>query len=44
LLLGREGEATKHFARAWELLHEDPWLRQDEPVRLARLKKLGKLD
>jgi tetratricopeptide (TPR) repeat protein len=44
LLLGRDGEATKHFARAWELLHEDPWLRQDEPARLARLKNLGKLD
>jgi tetratricopeptide (TPR) repeat protein len=32
LLLGRGAEATKYFARAWELLHEDPWLRQDEPA------------
>jgi tetratricopeptide (TPR) repeat protein len=43
LLLGRSDEATSHFARAWELLHEDPWLKQDEPARLARLKQLGKI-
>ena len=41
LLLHRPSEATPHFARAWELLQNDPWLRQDEPERLARLKKLG---
>ena len=44
LLLRRPSEATQHFARAWELLHEDPWLRQDDPARLARLKKLGKVN
>jgi tetratricopeptide (TPR) repeat protein len=43
LLLHRDSEATGHFVRAWELLHNDPWLKQDEPARLARLKKLAKL-
>ena len=41
LALGRGDEATPHFARAWELLHEDPWLQRDEPERLARLKALS---
>ena len=41
LLLKRPADAAPHFARAWELLHEDPWLSRDEPDRLARLKKLG---
>jgi tetratricopeptide (TPR) repeat protein len=41
LLLGRESEAKPHFARAWELLHEDQWLCRDEPERLGRLKQLG---
>ena len=41
LLLKRSGEAGPYFARAWELLHNDPWLSRDEPDRLARLKRLG---
>ena len=41
LLLGRNNEAKPHFARAWELLRNDPWLKQDEPQRLERLKQLG---
>ena len=41
LSLNRNAEATPHFARAWELLHDDPWLKQDEPQRLERLKELG---
>jgi len=41
LLLKRPDEAAPHFARAWELLHNDPWLSRDEPDRLARLKKLS---
>jgi tetratricopeptide (TPR) repeat protein len=41
LLLKRPAEAAPYFARAWELLHNDPWLSRDEPARLARLKKLG---
>jgi len=41
LMLNRPAEAAPHFARAWELLHNDPWLSRDEPERLARLKRLG---
>ena len=41
VILGRGEEAVPYFSRAWELLHEDPWLRQDEPERLERLKRLG---
>ena len=41
LALHRKDEAVPHFARAWELLHEDPWLKRDEPQRLERLKELG---
>lgn len=41
LLLGRHAEAKPHFTRAWELLHNDPWLARDEPKRLERLKKFG---
>lgn len=43
LLLGRADEAAPHFARAWELLRDDPWLSRDEPERLARLRRLGGL-
>jgi tetratricopeptide (TPR) repeat protein len=43
LSLGKPGDATPYFARAWELLREDPWLMQDEPKRLERLKELGKM-
>jgi tetratricopeptide (TPR) repeat protein len=42
--LGRDDEAPSHFARAWQLLHDDPWLQRDEPDRLARLRELGRLD
>jgi len=41
LALGRKNEARPHFARAWELLREDPWLKRDEADRLDRLRKLG---
>jgi tetratricopeptide (TPR) repeat protein len=41
LLLKRQDEAAPHFGRAWELLHEDPWLKRDESARLERLKELG---
>jgi tetratricopeptide (TPR) repeat protein len=41
LILKRPAESTPYFARAWELLRNDPWLSKDEPQRLARLKKLG---
>jgi len=41
LALGKKSEAAPFFARAWELLHDDPWIKQDEPKRLERLKTLG---
>jgi len=41
LFLGREAEAKPHFARAWELLHNDVWLQRDEPQRVDRLQQLG---
>jgi len=43
LALGRAGEAQPHFARAYELLHTDPWLARDEAARLERLRDLGGL-
>lgn len=39
--LKRESEARPYFARAHELLVQDPWLSRDEPERLARLRALG---
>lgn len=41
LLLGRNAEAQRAFARAYSLLKDDPWLKQDEPARLERLRTLG---
>lgn len=41
LALQREQEAQAHFARAYTLLAEDPWLQRDEPDRLNRLAALG---
>jgi tetratricopeptide (TPR) repeat protein len=40
LVLGRQTEAAPHFAVAWKLLHDDPWLKRDEANRLERLKRL----
>ncbi|MEZ6192275.1 MAG: tetratricopeptide repeat protein [Phycisphaerales bacterium] len=41
LMLGREAEARRYFAQAWERLHDDPWLKRDEAGRLERIKRLG---
>lgn len=41
LAQGDEAGAKPHFAEAWKVLSEDPWLRRDEPTRLERLKRLG---
>lgn len=41
--LKRDKEAVPYFAKAYEYLSTDKWLTRDEPTRLARLKKLGKV-
>lgn len=41
LLLQGEAEAQSHFATAYALLSQDPWLTESEPQRLERLKRLG---
>jgi tetratricopeptide (TPR) repeat protein len=43
LLLEREEEARPHFARAYAILSQDPWLQANEPERLQRLKQLSGL-
>jgi tetratricopeptide (TPR) repeat protein len=40
--LGRGRTAAPHFARAYQLLHDDPGFPADESARLQRLKELGK--
>ena len=41
LLLNRAEEARRYFSRAYEILSQDPWLAEQEPDRLSRLKTLG---
>jgi hypothetical protein len=41
LALDRRVEARPYFARAYSELAQDPWLAEDEPTRLERLKQLG---
>jgi tetratricopeptide (TPR) repeat protein len=41
LLLNRAEEASPYFARAYEVLSKDEWLKDKEPARLARLKELS---
>lgn len=41
LSLGRNEEAKDHFALAYIELSKDPWLAENEPDRIARLKDLG---
>jgi tetratricopeptide (TPR) repeat protein len=41
LALKRKDEARPYFAKAYEVLSQDPWLAEREPERLARLKQLG---
>lgn len=43
LALKKDQEATPYFALAYQYLSKDPWLPQDEPQRLQRLKELGKV-
>ncbi len=44
LLLDRTDEAQIHFAKAYELLCQDPWFVDNEAKRLERLKKIGGLE
>lgn len=39
--LNRAEEARPYFSKAYKILSEDPWLAEQEPGRLARLKLLG---
>jgi tetratricopeptide (TPR) repeat protein len=39
--LNRAAEARPHFATAYQLLSQDPWLVDSEPARLERLRQLG---
>lgn len=41
LALERRDEAQPHFAKAYEALSQDAWLKRDEPERLERLKRLS---
>ena len=41
--LGRAEEAVPHFAAAYALLSKDRWLARDEPERLERLKRHGRV-
>jgi hypothetical protein len=39
--LNRPAEARPYFAAACEELSKDPWLAENEPARLQRLKELS---
>jgi tetratricopeptide (TPR) repeat protein len=41
LALNRADESRPHFAHAYTLLARDEWLREAQPERLARMKRLG---
>jgi tetratricopeptide (TPR) repeat protein len=40
--IGRQEEAKRYFAKAYRELSKDIWLKEKEPDRLKRLKKLSK--
>lgn len=44
LALGRGEEARPHFARAYELLSNDPWFPPTEPDRLERMRRMGQTE
>ncbi|MBD3646582.1 MAG: hypothetical protein HUJ31_03805, partial [Pseudomonadales bacterium] len=42
LYLSRDPDkAREYFRRAWELLSRDAWLTENQPDRLARIRKLA---
>ena len=42
-LLGRSAEARPYFELAYRQLSQDPWLVENEPARLERLKEVGRI-
>jgi len=44
LAQGRLEAARPHFARAYAALKDDPWLRDGEPARLARMARLAEVE
>jgi tetratricopeptide (TPR) repeat protein len=42
--LGNQAEAAPHFARAYHELSKDPWLVENEPARLERLRVQGGIE
>jgi len=42
-LQGKPEEAAPYFMKAWTILSQDIWLKQNEVERLDRLKKLGSI-
>jgi hypothetical protein len=44
LALDRPSDAQPYFAEAYKLLSQDTWLAAQEPVRLERLKQLGRVE
>lgn len=43
LLLNRNEEACPYFSHAFDILSLDPWLVQNEPERVSRLKELSEI-
>lgn len=43
VMQNRDQEARPHFALAYQSLSQDPWLVENEPDRITRLKRLGGL-
>jgi tetratricopeptide (TPR) repeat protein len=41
LALNRPTEARQHFSQAYAVLSKDPWLMENEPARVRRLRDLG---
>jgi tetratricopeptide (TPR) repeat protein len=41
LVQGKQGEAQPYFKRAYELLRDKAWIKESEPERLERLKRLA---
>jgi tetratricopeptide (TPR) repeat protein len=39
---GKDAEATPHFAAAYDLLSQDPWVVQNDPAKLERLRRLSR--